>query len=266
MKQKHFSKNELLRMRKVALETALDVGVVQSRYFRKKIDVRKKGSLGLVTEVDLKSESLIIRKLQKAFPDIPFRAEESTSDSKILPNEPMWHIDPLDGTTNYAHGFPMYCVSIGLAIGNQPILGVVHAPSLGETWYAAEGSGTFLNRSRVEVSQTSKVKDALVCTGFSYSQGAKLAAAVKRFHRISKIARAVRRPGAAALDIAYLSSGVFDAFWEKGLCSWDICAGIALVEEAGAIVTNFKGNPVNLAAGEVAISNKKIHKKMLKLL
>lgn len=266
MKQKLFSKTELTKMRKVALEAALDAGSIQTRYFRKKFDVREKGSLGLVTEVDIKSENAIIRRLSRAFPEIQFRAEESSSTSKIKSDQPMWHIDPLDGTTNFAHGFPMYCVSIGLAIGDTPILGVIHAPSLGETWYAQQGGGAFLNQRRVQVSETSKIKDCLVCTGFSYSSGTKLSSAVKRFHKVSKVARAVRRPGAAALDIAYLSSGTYDAFWEQGLSSWDVCAGIAIATEAGAVITDYKGKPAKLAGSELLISNKRVHKKMMQLL
>lgn len=261
-----FSERDLRRLVKVALNAAFEAGRVQTKYFRRKFRISEKEGAGLVTEVDLRSEELILKTLRKAFPEIPVIGEESGASPDVREFAPVWHVDPLDGTTNFAHGFPFYGVSIGLAIGDLPIVGVIHAPSLKETWFAYRGGGAFWNRQRIRVSVREEFRECLLATGFAYTKGAPLKLAVERFRHVSQRSRAVRRPGAAAIDLAYLAMGVYDGFWERDLKSWDLCAGILLVEEAGGLITNFTGGPFAFAEKEVLGSNGLIHRNMINVL
>lgn len=260
-----FTTRDLKRIQNIALKAAVEAGKIQVKNFRRKIRVDEKKDAGLVTEVDLKSEELILKRLRKAY-DFPIIGEESGRSGRIGDNIPTWHVDPLDGTTNYAHGFPMYGVSIGLAVGNEPVVGVVHAPSLKETWWAAKGLGAFHNNKPIQVSKRVKMQECLLATGFAYMKGAPLKLAIERFRHVSLKSRAVRRPGAAALDLAYLAMGVYDGFWERDLHSWDICAGSILVREAGGRISNFEDGPLELAAQEILGSNGVIHEQMVAIL
>lgn len=208
-----------------------------------------------------------MKRLRKAFPDFAIVGEESGRSGGTADRDtPTWHVDPLDGTTNYAHGFPMYAVSIGLAIGDEPILGVVHGPSLRETWWGAKGQGAFMNKKRIQVSKRAVMSEALLATGFAYMTGPELQDAIERFRRVSTASRAVRRPGAAALDLAYLAMGVYDGFWECSLNSWDVCAGLALIREAGGEATNYTGGTFRFAEQELMTTNGLLHPDLLKLL
>ena len=257
-----FSAGDLARMQKVALAAALEAGKVQTKNFRRKIDVSEKKNAGLVTEVDLKSEALILRRLRQAFPDFAIIGEESGRSGAFANGTPVWHVDPLDGTTNYAHGFPMYGVSIGVAVGDEPVMGVVHAPSLRETWWAAAGLGAFHNGRRMHVSRRATLPNSLLATGFAYMKGPNLRDAIERFRRASLKARAVRRPGAAALDLAYVALGVYEGFWECSLSSWDVCAGVALVREAGGQVSDYSGGPFRFTDQEILATNGRIHSRL----
>ena len=261
-----FTKRELKEITEVAYKAAIKAGEIHSAYFRKKIFVREKEAAGLVTEVDVKSEALIKEILFKHYPEFIFFGEEGYTGKEVFSDLPVWHVDPLDGTTNFVHGFPVFCVSIGLAIRDTPLVGVIHAPILQETFWGYQDGGAFRNMQRIFVSSRRKLCETLLTTGFAYSTGKKLREEIKLFHNISSHARAVRRPGAAAMDLAYVASGVFDGFWERNLHSWDLTAGSLLVREAGGIVTNYAGKNLSLHGGEILAANKTIHKAMLHLL
>jgi myo-inositol-1(or 4)-monophosphatase len=258
---------ELEKIRKVAAEAAVEAGKITLRYYRKTLDVREKARSSLVTEADLKSEALIKRMLSKKFPSYQFRGEEGGQNESAAADAPMWHVDPLDGTTNFVHGFPMYCVSVGLAVAGEPVVGVVHIPTLGETFHARKGGGAFLNRKKIKVSRRAKLSECLLTTGFAYLHKEEaISPEIERFKRAHLEARAVRRPGAAAIDLTYVAAGIFDGFWERNLSSWDICAGITLVREAGGSVSRYDGGPVLLDGREILATNGHIHDGMLRIL
>jgi myo-inositol-1(or 4)-monophosphatase len=260
-------KTELEKIRKVAIEAAIEAGKITLRYYRKRLDIREKARSSLVTQADLKSEELIRKFLGKKFPSFQFRGEEGGSNESATEGSPMWHVDPLDGTTNFVHGFPMYCVSIGLALGTEPLVGVIHIPTLGETFHAAKGCGAKMGNRAISVSKRSRLSECLLTTGFAYLHKAKaIAPEIKRFQTAHLEARAIRRPGAAAIDLAYVAAGIFDGFWEKNLSSWDVCAGIALVREAGGAVTSYSGSPVAIDGREILASNGLVHDQMIKIL
>lgn len=262
-----FKKSELDKIRKTAVKAALAAGEIHMRYYRKRLDVREKARSSLVTEVDLKSEALIRRVLEKEYPTFQFRGEESGETAGRAKSEPMWHVDPLDGTTNFVHGFPMFCVSIGLALGDDPLVGVIHIATLDETFHGSKGNGAHLNRKPLKVSRRRKLEQSLLTTGFSsLRESDELSPEILKFEKAHVEARAVRRPGAAAIDLAYVSAGVFDGFWEKNLSSWDICAGALLVREAGGKVTSYDGGPFRLHGNQILATNGLIHKEMQKIL
>jgi myo-inositol-1(or 4)-monophosphatase len=259
-------KAELEKIRKAALAAALEAGELQMRYYRKRLQVKEKARSSLVTEVDLRCEAMIQKQLGKKFPSFQFLGEES-GRSGVFRDAPMWHVDPLDGTTNFVHGFPMFCVSIGLAVGDAPVLGVIHIPTLGETFHGSKGCGARLNNAPLRVSQRRTLSECLLTTGFAYvKESRRLSPEIRKFERAHLEARAVRRPGAAAIDLAYVAAGVFDGFWERNLSSWDICAGALLVQEAGGKVTDYQGRRFSLAGGEILATNGAIHREMRKLL
>ncbi len=261
------SKKELEKARKVAVEAALEAGELQLKFYRKRLTVKEKARSSLVTEVDLRCEALIRRKLENKFPSFQFLGEESGEISGREASAPMWHVDPLDGTTNFVHGFPMFCVSIGLALGSEPVVGVIHIATLGETFHGAKNCGAKLNQRPIKVSSRPTLSQSLLTTGFAYLKETKrLSPEIRKFERAHLEARAVRRPGAAAIDLAYVAAGVFDGFWERNLSSWDICAGALLVEEAGGKVTDYHGKAFSLHGREILATNGKIHRAMKKIL
>ncbi len=259
-----FKKNELEKIRKVAVDAAIEAGKVTLRYYRKRLEIREKARSSLVTQADMKSEALIRKILTKRFPSFQFRGEEGGANEAASSDAPMWHVDPLDGTTNFVHGFPMYCVSIGLALGDEPLVGVVHIPTLNETFHGAKGCGARLNRSTMHVSKRKKLSECLLTTGFAYLHKAEaISPEIELFKRAHLEARAVRRPGAAAIDLAYVAAGVFDGFWERNLSSWDVCAGSLLVQEAGGKVSNYRGGLASIDGREVLATNGLIHRQMM---
>lgn len=235
------NETEQKRALEVALKAAKAGGDITLKYFQKLRNVTLKGSAGLVSEADQESEECIREMLTKEFPNHQVLGEEEGL-SGASSSGPMWHVDPLDGTTNYVHGFPFYCVSIGLAVDKDVVVGVVHAPLLNQTFTASKGHGAFMNDQPISVSKTDKLTDTLLATGFSYEKGPMLDQELTDFKSLSLEAHGIRRAGSAALDFCFVASGIFDGFWERKLNSWDTAAGTIIVREAGGIVSDFEGN------------------------
>jgi myo-inositol-1(or 4)-monophosphatase len=241
-------------------DLALGAGAILMKYFNKKHKIEVKPGAGIVTEADKAAESYIIKNILRKFPKSSIITEETGEyhgDPKL-----MWVIDPLDGTSNYAHGFPWFCVSIGLYLDGKPKAGVIYQPFTQELYFAEKGKGAFLNGKRIKVSKTNKLEEALVGTGFYYSKSESLRNEVEVFRIMNESTLAVRRPGSAALDLACVASGRFDGFWERGLSSWDVAAGFLLVEEAGGLVTNYQGKKTSIFEKYCLATNGKIHKRM----
>jgi myo-inositol-1(or 4)-monophosphatase len=227
------------------------------------LDVRFKGRINPVTRVDKGSQDMIFAAIAKEFPDHSVVAEEGLS--KMTGSEYTWYVDPLDGTVNYVHGIPIFCVSIGLYKKGEPSLGVCFNPVSGELYYSEKGKGAYLNGARIKVSSASRLVDALVVTGFPYRKET-LPESIARFSRILEEVQGIRRLGSAALDLCYVARGSFDAFWEVGLSSWDIAAGVAIVLEAGGVVTSFDNKPIDLDCGNILSANAGLHKELLGLM
>lgn len=244
-------------LKKTAVQAALTAGAVLRKHFGRKLDVREKGALGLVTNADLEAEEKSLKILLKKFPDFGVIAEESPYKNRI--SEGRWIVDPLDGTTNFVHRFPMFCVSIAAEWEDQIVVGVIYHPILKDLYVAVKAQGTRLNGKPIAVSKTKKIADALLTTGFTYQKQKLLHREMGAFERLSGLARAVRRPGSACLDLAYTARGVFDGFWERNLSPWDVAAGSLIVQEAGGIVTDFKGEPFSIHSKEILASNGSLH-------
>ncbi len=229
------------------------------------IRVTSKGQRDFVTEVDRAAEATIIDILSTAYPQHGFLAEESGASHKDGQAEYVWIIDPLDGTTNFIHGFPQYAVSIGLQHRGQLTQAVIYDPTRNELFTASRGRGAFLNDRRIRVSRRSKLREALIGTGFPFRQLEHLDEYVRMFKRITEETAGIRRPGAAALDLAYVAAGRLDGFWEFGLSPWDMAAGALLIIEAGGLVSDFDGEQNFLATGNLACGAPKIHEQLLTL-
>jgi myo-inositol-1(or 4)-monophosphatase len=241
-------------------------GRVLSRNFRK-VSYREKRRADLVTAADLESQRLILASLRRAFPGDDFKAEEDAA--RLTGAERLWLIDPLDGTANYAHGYPVSCVSIGLLRRGKPELGGVFDPFRGELFLAERGKGAALNGRRLRVSRARRVADSLLITGFAYDRAERPDFYLARFKAFLTRSHDVRRSGSAALDLAWIAAGRADGFWEFGLNPWDVAAGWLLVEEAGGRVTDFDGkawrDPAALGARTLA-TNGRVHAEMLRVL
>lgn len=248
------------RALKVAVAAAEEAGALLHRNLRGVRTIhRKTGRGNLVTDMDHAAEEIIVRRLRRAFPDHQIIAEERAAMRTGSPWR--WHIDPLDGTVNYAHGLPHWCVSIGL----EDAVAVVYNPNLGEMFTATAGGGARRNGRPIGISRTARLADALVATGFSYHEPARRRNLV-HFGRFIQRAGWVRRAGSAALDLCYVAAGIFDGYWELALNSWDLAAGALLVREAGGRLTNLTGGPFDLATGDVLATNGRIHAAMAKVL
>jgi myo-inositol-1(or 4)-monophosphatase len=223
---------------------------------------RKKGEVrNLVTEIDKKSEELIISRIREKYPDHDFLGEES--GSRQVKSDYKWIIDPLDGTTNFAHGLPIFCVSIGLEVRGKIEAGVVYNPNMDELFTAERGKGAFLNGRGIHVSPSTLLIDSLVVTGFPYDIQDNPYHAVELFSSFLMETRAVRRLGSAAIDLCYIAAGRFDGYWEVSLNPWDMAAGVLLVEEAGGRFTDFAGTPSTVYKNNVLATNGLIHDQML---
>ena len=236
---------------------SLDVDLVQ---------VSAKGRSDFVTEVDRAAEEAIIDVLRTAYPQHGFLAEESGASSPEGNNEYTWIIDPLDGTTNFIHGFPQYAVSIALQQRGQLTQAVVYDPTRNELFTASKGRGAFLNDRRLRVSRRTQLRECLIGTGFPFRSLEKLDAYLRIFKRITEETAGIRRPGAAALDLAYVAAGRLDGFWEFGLSPWDMAAGALLILEAGGFIADLDGEGNYLTSGNVVCGSPKVFPQLLKLI
>lgn len=216
-----------------------------------------------VTEADQACEAFLKKELKKLLPSAGFIAEESF-DGKVQ-SELNWIIDPIDGTTNFMHGSPPYCISVALAEGEDLLVGVVHELSSGECFHAEKGQGAFLNKKRIRVSQTATLADSLLGTGFPYDHGGRFQKWMEIFTALLEKTQGIRRPGAAAVDMAYVACGRYDGFFEYNLHAWDVAAGALLISEAGGKTTGFSSDDF-LFSGRLACSNGKIHDELLSFL
>ena len=246
----------LNRYRQVAREIAERAGKLLLDEFQKPHHLEYKADASIVTMADRRSEEFIVDRLRAHFPEHAIVAEEGGGEE--TPSEYCWYVDPLDGTTNFAHSYPAFCVSLALARGEKILVGVVHDPTRGETFHAVSGKGAWLNRKRIYVSGTEGVAGGLFATGFP---------ALNRdnnpnifyYDRFTHCSHGVRRGGSAALDLSYVACGRLDGFWEFNLKPWDVAAGWLLVQEAGGTVSDLKGLRYYLGAKEIAASNGRIH-------
>lgn len=257
----------------IAVKAARRAGAIINRAARDpgSFTVTRKRKNDFVTEVDQAAEQSIIDELRRAYPDHAILAEESghSAGSKQSAGdhpEHQWIIDPLDGTTNFIHGFPQYAVSIALQYRGQITQAVVYDPTRNELFTASKGAGAFLNEKRLRVAKRDKLADALIGTGFPYSDLSALDEYMKMFHLMTQKSAGLRRPGAAALDLAYVAAGRLDGFFEKNLKPWDIAAGALLITEAGGIVANFSGESDYLYKGDVIAGSPKVFGQMLNVL
>jgi myo-inositol-1(or 4)-monophosphatase len=243
-----------------AIETAREAGALLREGFDRPKQISYKGEVDLVTESDKRSEALVVERLRKHFPEHGIVAEEGGGAATVA--KYCWHVDPLDGTTNFAHGYPCFAVSIGLAENGRPIVGAVFNPVYDELFTAARGEGAYLNGETIRVSQVEKLEASLVATGFPTHQRKK-SANINYYWQFTLRSHGVRRDGAAALDLCAVASGRFDAFWEFGLKSWDTTAGIVIVEEAGGQITDLQGRPYRLGGPSILATNGRVHKEVL---
>ncbi len=249
----------------VAIDFARRAGKTQMDHLGRVKQIERKGAINLVTEVDKLCEKLIFEGIHSAFPDHDVLGEEGIAERRK--SEFRWIVDPLDGTTNYAHSFPFFGVSIALEHKEDIVCGVVYDPVRDEIFAAEKGKGATLNGSPVRVSVAPNLKESLLATGFAYSVQEKgRPDNLDNFEAFIKTALAVRRPGAAAIDLAYVACGRLDGFWELFLKPWDIAAGIIIIREAGGKVTDFDGAPIDVYGTEILASNGKIHKEMIEVL
>lgn len=252
---------DLTKIKKVAIKAAKEAGEHALNRMGHLREVSHKGGPNdLVTDVDKKCEEIIISKIKKEFPLHSILAEES--GEQLVGDVFKWIIDPLDGTTNYAHGFPVFCISIGVVYNNSVKVGVVYDPTRDELFTAEEGNGAFLNSEPVKVSTRPKVHDSLVATGFAYNVPGRNDN-LTYFKIIMEKAQAVRRAGSAAIDLCYVACGRFDGFWEFGLAPWDTAAGQLMVKEAGGKVTTIDGKPFDIFQKEIVATNGQIHDEMM---
>ncbi len=247
-----------------AREAAKEAGRILMEGFGRRPEVYYKGRINIVTEIDRRSEASIVAFLHRRFPDYTILSEEGQGyEGK---GGASWIVDPLDGTTNYAHGFPFFAVSIALQQQGQLRCGVVYDP-LREEWFTAvQGGGTSLNDEPIHVSDTDVLVEALLCTGFPYELKEHFEMNLNHFRNFSMRALAVRRPGAAALDLSYVAAGRLDGFWEFQLKPWDMAAGALLITEAGGVVSDVGGTSLDIFGDEIVASNSRIHQAMLDVL
>ena len=248
--------------RDAAIEIAQEAGNILLEELSRPLEIAYKGDeVDLVTQADKRSERLIVERLTKYFPEHSIAAEEGTGHESGPASEFRWHVDPLDGTTNFAHGYPCFCVSIALAQRDTPLVAVVFNPFYKELFAAARGEGATLNSKKISVSKVATVSTSLLCTGFPV-HNRKASPNLQYYGDFTQRSHGVRRDGSAALDLACVAAGRFDGFWEFGLQKWDTAAGVLLVEEAGGKVSDFAGNPYQLGGPVILATNGLIHEEM----
>ena len=248
----------------VAIHAARESGTIQREWLGRDKGIELKGEINLVTEVDRRCEERIVEIIKKAFPLHNILTEETSMPE--LPSPYRWIIDPLDGTTNYAHEYPCFGTSVALELEGKIVLGAIYDPLLDELFTAQQGKGAFLNGGRISVSATERLTDALISTGFPYDLRESRENNLDHFNNFIMEARAIRRDGSAVLDLCYVAMGRFDGFWELKLEPWDVAAGKLLVEEAGGNVMDFRGGPLDIYGQEILASNGKIHGEMIRVL
>jgi myo-inositol-1(or 4)-monophosphatase len=248
-----------------AIEAVVQAGALQLAQFGTAMRVDKKGTIDLVTEVDVAVERAFRAMIAERFPDHEVLAEE-LGGSTIVPAGPCWVFDPIDGTTNYAHGLPIFCASLALEIDGIAQVGAVFDPNRQELFTAERGGGAFLNGRPLKVSSAAALVDSLLVTGFPYDVHQRLDEIVGLFSDFIGRARAVRRLGSAAIDLCWVAAGRMDGFWERDLKPWDIAAGGLIAAEAGGLVTNFAGEPFNSRGRDVLATNGHLHAAMLEVI
>ncbi len=251
---------------KIAIHAAKQGGVILLDYAQKGFHIHQKDqAINLVTEADFHAERAIIQTIHQAFPTHQILSEEQGLQD--IPTHPIkWIIDPLDGTTNFAHGFPMYNVSIGVEYEGTCVLGVVYDPTRKELFLGQQGKGATLNGTPIRVSTTPKLNEALLVTGFAYDVHTVVDNNLKEFSAFTLRARGIRRTGTAAIDLCYIACGRFDGFWELKLNPWDTAAGKVIVEEAGGTMTNYEGQPYSIYGATLIATNSLIHQEMVEVL
>ncbi len=241
--------------------TARGAGKILRRNWGRPQSVHFKGEINLVTVVDRESEAFIIDKIRSSFPDHGILSEESAEVTG--PSSCRWIVDPLDGTTNYAHNYPCFCVSIALEIGGELIVGAVFDPVLGESYTASAGGGAFLNGEPIRVSSIGDLRRSLLSTGFAYDVNTSADNNIKYFREFVFAGQAIRRDGSAALDMCYTACGRFDGFWELKLKPWDTAAGLLILRESGGMATRLDGSAYDIGQPDILASNGLIHQQMI---
>jgi myo-inositol-1(or 4)-monophosphatase len=244
------------------VEIAREAGALLAKYFERRVPFEQKGEHDLVTEADRASEKLVIDRLTAHFPSHSIVAEEGGGHAGS--SEYCWYVDPLDGTTNFAHGFPMYNITMALEQAGELIAGVVFDPERNEMFTAERGSGAYVNNRRLRVSKVKQIENTLVSTGFP-SKKRHQNVNIHFYYQLAMVTHGVRRAGSAALDLAYVAGGRLDAFWEFGLNPWDMAAGILLIREAGGNCSDMKGGPVSLGGPHLLADNGLVHQAIVDL-
>ena len=246
-----------------AREIAAEAGALIKELQAAGPEIRHKGAIDIVTDADLKVEEYIKNELSRRFPDHAILAEEGggKTDAKIL-----WVVDPIDGTTNFAHGFPIFAVSIGVMVDHRAVAGAVFEPNLNEMFTATLGGGAFLNDRQISVSTVSDFDTALLATGFPYTLRDDYQVILADFQRVILVCQGVRRAGAATIDLCFLACGRVDGFWERGLKPWDTAAAALVAAEAGAVLTKYDGSDFDDFTPELVASNGALQKRLLELL
>ena len=246
-----------------AVELAREAGGVLTHYMDREKHVELKGRANLVTVADREAEALIIRRIRDRYPSHAILAEESGAS---LGSEAKWTIDPLDGTTNFAHRYPFFCVSVGFEHAGKIQCGAVYDPWRDEMFSGARGLGAFVNGQPMQVSDADALSNALIMTGFPYGVREKMDTAMSQFRAFLIESQGVRRGGSAALDLCYIALGRVDGFWEMDLHPWDTAAGTIILEEAGGRITDFSGGPFSVYGKQIVASNGRIHDEMIAIL
>lgn len=248
-----------------AVEAVVRAGAIQIAKFGGTFRVDKKGAIDLVTEVDVEVERMFRALVSERFPDHQVLAEELGGQAQV-PKGPCWVFDPIDGTTNFTHGLPIFCASLALEIDGVAEVAAVYDPTRKELFTAERGGGAFLNGQPLRVSSTTRMVDAMLVTGFPYDVHSRIEEIVGLFAQFVGRARAVRRLGSAAIDLCYIAAGRMDGFWERDLKPWDIAGGALIVEEAGGRITNMDGRPFASRGQDVLATNGLLHNDMLKVI
>ncbi len=262
----HCTTIEYRELLTAACRAALTAGRIIKERYEQPHDITMKGVINLVTETDIAAEAAILASLNNDSPGLPIMAEESVATHNLQSSNQIWVVDPLDGTTNFAHGFPFFAVSIALLEAGQSVIGVIYAPMMDELFWATKGGGSWLNGRAIRVTKTQRLIQSLVATGFPYDLEQNLPGVLRQLEAVLPQVRDIRRAGAAALDLAYVASGRLDGFYEINLQPWDTAAGWLLVEEAGGKVSTFTNRNYSPFLPEILATNSVLHDALLHLL